>query len=359
MKIKNTLAIPPIQVMKRILYFALIMLQLQSCNTKKQHPEYAKLSGKILNANSKEISIYGMNGYKKSVKLDMQGIFTDTLKLNTKFDQFHLLLEKDTISTPIYIKNGENISLTADATNFKETAQFENDNADYNNFIIEKQRMLSSNKSYKKDWYRLDKSDFKYKTETLKAEFMKALKAYSNIPEDKISTETSYIESLIKRITDKYDEEHNLFKKLKQGTVSPTFEKYENYDGSKTSLSDFTGKYVYIDVWATWCGPCKYQIPFLETLEKNYRDKNITFISISVDDQKDKNKWRKMIEDKHMSGTQIIAPDKFESNFIKAYGVNAIPRFILIDPKGKVVDYNAPRPSNKEKIQALLSSLDL
>lgn len=79
-------------------------------------------------------------------------------------------------------------------------------------------------------------------------------------------------------------------KALAKGNPSPGFTDYENYAGGTTSLDDLKGKYVYIDVWATWCGPCKAEIPFLKEVEEEYRDKNIEFVSISIDQDKDRDK---------------------------------------------------------------------
>ncbi|WP_346880929.1 TlpA disulfide reductase family protein [uncultured Algibacter sp.] len=129
------------------------------------------------------------------------------------------------------------------------------------------------------------------------------------------------------------------------GSISPKFENYENYKGGKTSLDDFKGQYVFIDVWATWCTPCKAEIPFLEKLEKKYHNKNITFVSISVDAQKDYDKWKRMIKDKNMAGIQLFADKDFDSEFIKAYNIFAIPRFILIDSEGKIINSESPKPS--------------
>ena len=61
-----------------------------------------------------------------------------------------------------------------------------------------------------------------------------------------------------------------------------------------------------MDIWATWCGPCKYQIPYLEEIVKAYKGKNIAFVSISIDAQKDKEKWKNMIQEKHMGGVQLL-----------------------------------------------------
>ena len=107
---------------------------------------------------------------------------------------------------------------------------------------------------------------------------------------------------------------------------------------------------------ATWCGPCKYQIPYLEEIAKEYKDKNIVFVSISSDAQKDKEKWKAMIQEKHMGGVQLLSPNAGDIDFMKGYYIKGIPRFIFLDPKGNIIDYDAPRPSEKEKINRLFTS---
>ncbi len=139
-------------------------------------------------------------------------------------------------------------------------------------------------------------------------------------------------------------------KKLDVGQPSAKFN-YENYAGGTTSLDDLKGKYVYIDVWATWCGPCKSQIPFLQKVEKQYHGKNIHFVSISVDKQQNKEKWRKMIANKKLGGIQLITDNDFSTPFISSYKITGIPQFILLDPEGNIVKANAPRPSNKKLIE--------
>ncbi len=137
--------------------------------------------------------------------------------------------------------------------------------------------------------------------------------------------------------------------------ASPKFTNYENYDGSKTSLSDLKGKYVYVDVWATWCPPCRAEIPHLQKLEKKYHNRNIAFVSISLDKESDKVKWKKMIKDKKMSGIQLFAGK--DQTFTKGYGIRGIPRFILIDPQGNIANANAPRPSNVVAIDKLFAKI--
>ncbi|PKV52705.1 thiol-disulfide isomerase/thioredoxin [Aquimarina sp. MAR_2010_214] len=146
----------------------------------------------------------------------------------------------------------------------------------------------------------------------------------------------------------------NKFEKIKvlvKGNQSPVFNDYENYKGGTTSLSDLKGKYVYIDVWATWCGPCKAEIPHLKKIEKQYHNKNIEFVSISIDKKPQHDTWKTMVKEKELGGVQLFADNDWRSQFIVDYGIRGIPRFILIDPEGKIVSASAPRPSDSELIE--------
>lgn len=139
------------------------------------------------------------------------------------------------------------------------------------------------------------------------------------------------------------------------GMTAPMFS-YTDISDKTIALENLKGKYVYIDVWATWCGPCKAEIPYLQKLEAEYKNKNIQFVSISVDEQKDKNKWKDYIIKNKLGGFQVITDSAFESLFIKKMNIYAIPRFILIDPNGKIVANNADKPSSNE-IKILLNKL--
>lgn len=150
----------------------------------------------------------------------------------------------------------------------------------------------------------------------------------------------------------KIEELYSAFQKLKKGELSPTFE-YENHAGGTTKTEDLAGKYVYVDVWATWCGPCIGEIPSLKKVEKQYHGKNIEFVSISIDNKPDYDKWKKMVNDKELGGVQLMADNAWQSKFVQDYKINGIPRFILIDPEGKIVSADAPRPSDKKLIETL------
>lgn len=161
-----------------------------------------------------------------------------------------------------------------------------------------------------------------------------------------------------KKNNDLIAEKYNKLTAVAIGRPSPKFFNYENYAGGTTSLDDLKGKYVYVDVWATWCGPCKREIPFLKEVEQKYHDKNIEFVSISIDKASDHDKWKAMVADKALGGIQLFADNDWKSSFVTDYQIQGIPRFILIDEEGKIVNTNAPRPSSPALVE-LFTTLNI
>lgn len=141
------------------------------------------------------------------------------------------------------------------------------------------------------------------------------------------------------------DVQYSNYAKLKLDPSALDFS-YKTIDDQVVTLKGLRGKYVYIDLWATWCMPCKAEIPALQKLEREYHDKNIHFVSISVDKPGDKQAWINYVKENQLTGIQIRADKDFSSEFIQAFQVNSIPRFILIAPDGKIISANADRPSN-------------
>ena len=135
------------------------------------------------------------------------------------------------------------------------------------------------------------------------------------------------------------------YKNMTSSAMAPDFV-YNDVAGKQVSLKSLRGKYVYIDVWATWCGPCKAEIPFLTKIEEEYKNKNIHFVSLSVDRMADKTKWQAYVKEHKLQGIQVMADKDFSSEFVKKFNINSIPRFILIDPKGKIISGDAKRPSD-------------
>ena len=149
------------------------------------------------------------------------------------------------------------------------------------------------------------------------------------------------------RMKDKLTQRFHSAKTTKAGHASVDFN-YENYEGGMTSLSDLKGKVLYIDVWATWCGPCIKEFPFLKKLIEDYKDKDIEFVSISIDSKNQYDKWRKMVAEKNIGGLQLYDAEGLSSSFMRAFSVGLIPRFMMLDAEGKIITARAPRPSSKE-----------
>ena len=123
--------------------------------------------------------------------------------------------------------------------------------------------------------------------------------------------------------------------------------------GKIVSMKDFKGKVVLIDVWATWCGPCKAQFPFLKEIEHEYaNNEDLVFVGISLDKLEVKQKWIDMIQKEKLGGIQLL--DDFGKSFGRKYGITAIPRFMLIDRQGRWIEIRCPRPEAKEDLRRYL-----
>ncbi len=166
---------------------------------------------------------------------------------------------------------------------------------------------------------------------------------------------TKYYTGKDEQLKEEIYDDYLRFTKLKTGTLSPAFYNYPNFNGGKNSLSDFKGKYIFIDIWATWCLNCWNEWPYLKKLEEEYKDRNIIFLSLSLD--RLESEWRDAIKKKNLSGVQLLANGK--DNFFKEYVIKGIPRYIFIDTEGKIIDYNAPRPSKTETLMALFKNAGL
>jgi thiol-disulfide isomerase/thioredoxin len=122
-------------------------------------------------------------------------------------------------------------------------------------------------------------------------------------------------------------------------------------DGMKTHLSNLKGKVIYIDIWATWCGPCMAEMPHLEKLKEKYKgNQDIVIVSLSIDDT-DKI-WLKNLEKRKPGGTQW----RIERSKLSDYNVTSIPRCIVIDKNFDIVSLNAPNPSDAS-ISKMLETL--
>lgn len=149
-----------------------------------------------------------------------------------------------------------------------------------------------------------------------------------------------------------FDAKCDKWDRKKPGKMSPDFSA-QDIDGKLHSLAEFRGKYVYIDVWATWCRPCMMEVPYLMELEKKFEGREIAFVGLSVD--ADKGKWEEKVRSGEMPGIQLYLGG--DSDFATAYGIRSIPRFIMLDKEGRIINPEMTRPSS-ENTEKFLSELE-
>lgn len=143
-------------------------------------------------------------------------------------------------------------------------------------------------------------------------------------------------------------------KSLSAGNPAPDFTLQSN-KGKMVSLSDFKGKVVYLDFWASWCGPCMYEVPFANKLMERFKGKDVVFLYVSLDE--DLKVWEKTVREKEMGGVHLFAPG-FENEVAKKYDVSAIPVHYIIDKSGKIFDNRPPRPSDEKLAQEIVRALN-
>ena len=121
------------------------------------------------------------------------------------------------------------------------------------------------------------------------------------------------------------------------GKIAPDFTQNDTV-GTAVSLSDFRGKYVLLDFWASWCGPCRHENPFVVSAFEKYKDKNFTILGVSLDESKED--WLKAIHDDKLAWTQVSDLKGWKNDASTLYGVRGIPANFLLDPDGKIIDKN-------------------
>ena len=131
--------------------------------------------------------------------------------------------------------------------------------------------------------------------------------------------------------------------------LAPDFEMMTP-EGKMVRFSEVWGKVIYLDIWSTWCGPCCKEIPYVAKLAEHYKDnENIEFISISLD--RNLKDWQNFLQKHDTSWKQFVIPDKQRDTFLKLYGINGIPRFMMFSKEGRIIDIHAPRPSSEKIIE--------
>jgi len=160
------------------------------------------------------------------------------------------------------------------------------------------------------------------------------------------------------RINTKEVADKNGNDKSKEAASSMNYPKLKDINGKYFTLSDFKGKVVYIDFWASWCGPCRGEMPYSKKLHEMFDSKqlkNLVFLYISIDG--DEAAWKKAVEQIGNEGKFGISPGNWNSEIAGFFQINSIPRYMLMDKNGKIVDFNAKRPSTGQALYEDISKL--
>ncbi|MBR5829534.1 MAG: TlpA family protein disulfide reductase, partial [Bacteroidaceae bacterium] len=146
---------------------------------------------------------------------------------------------------------------------------------------------------------------------------------------------------------------------LKEGSEAPDVTGFTP-DGNELSLSDFRGKYVFIDIWASWCAPCRREIPFLkEALAYSENSNNLVVLSYSIDNDRDA--WVNCIEKSqlvHRNWVHISTLKGWNSDGVKLLNVKGVPHTVLIDPNGNVVEFGLRGEEMVKKLKSIVDGAE-
>jgi peroxiredoxin len=146
-------------------------------------------------------------------------------------------------------------------------------------------------------------------------------------------------------------------KSVALGEMAPLFTEADTA-GKMVSLQSFRGKYVLIDFWASWCGPCRHENPNVVRAYNHYKDKNFTILGVSLDKSNGKQKWLDAIHKDHLTWTQVSDLQFWKSKDADLYVVRGIPANFLVDPNGKIIAKNLHGFDLEDKLAELFGKAE-
>ena len=129
----------------------------------------------------------------------------------------------------------------------------------------------------------------------------------------------------------------------KPGTVEAPL---DDLQGQSVSLSDFRGQAVFLDFWASWCGPCIEALPYLEEIKQRTRDQKVVFLNISLGSA---DEWHQAVDEHGLTGVHVHAPGGWQAAVAQLYQIRSIPSYFLVGPDGRI-DGRVDHVFNVEKV---------
>ena len=290
----------------------------------------AKFTAIIKNSKSDSLVLTADN-FRQVVKASKPGEFSAVVTLGTNKG---FILQSDKNKAFLFLKEGFDVTMRADAENFEKTIYFTGTGNKDNNFaalVLKSTNALSAV---------LDKDITREEANNVVLGFRDKLYDYGNDAEIDKELYKELTKSLAADV-ERFNKQARIYienGKFK-GKPSPSFS-YENFKGGNTKLEDFKGKYVFIATSDPNCDYCPKDI--LGKLTQKYKDKNIAFINIAL--SSDHDAWKKHVKDNNLTGVQLFGKEGSNATFIEFYKIEGV-HYILLDPQGDIIDVDAWRPS--------------
>ena len=294
--------------------------------TYKNSPESSFLAYKLISAEEKDF--YGESLYladEVSYKLELEKYKTNLMQRLDRFENG-------------YFKKTEEKSINASIERYLKRKKSFSDRTQEERLYLWETSKLSKEYNFYDLLSTLNNAEFDENLIEYEKKMKSALEPLKKLND--YEKELGKIAKIVASWRERKDDYDNM---PNDGDMSIDFS-YPNIAGEMISLSSFRGRLVYVDVWATWCGPCIAELPSLERLQKDYENMDIVFLSVSVDT--DKEAWEKMLNEDQLDGVQLWADGW--SQITKSYAIFGIPRFMLVDRSGELIAVDAPRPSSNE-----------
>jgi peroxiredoxin len=338
--------------------------------------EPTSIKGQVQNPQEGLVIIYQINQNQKfpldTLNVGSEGKFETELSVaNTGFYiiNFYEQQEKMLVLNP-----GDNIEITADGSEAEGFFEVKNspDTELLNEYLVLDQQ-LSMQMGLQRQKY-MDAED-KAKAEQVYNDFVQEaiakIKAFIDKTDNSIvavfpasqlnmDNDLEYIKALADKLYDKYPNEgmvSNLKNKVDAvkntavGQMAPDIA-LNNLEGQEVSLSSLRGKYVLIDFWASWCGPCRQENPNVVRMYNKYKDKGFEIYGVSLD--RDEAAWQRAIEKDGLSWVHVSDLNFWNSEVVPLYNIEGIPMTVLIDKEGKIIAKNLRGPSLEAKLAEIL-----
>ncbi|MBA3663310.1 MAG: AhpC/TSA family protein [Bacteroidetes bacterium] len=371
-------------MIKKLLTFSLGLLFLSSFSQQKSKPFSFKIDGSIRNFTGKKIYVH--HKWEEKDYSDSANIVNGKFSFNLKSIDPNMYW----FTTTNNINAQPNLIFFADASNVKasligdsiynskvEAGQTQKDYLEYrtviNNFVAQQQKLQTDYNAatQSNDYNALNAIRAEYGS--LNTQFISGLKNFvkmhpksavsgfiiyndmnnPNIPYEDVLEALSYVDKSIEET--KFIKLANKRVESVKGTMVgyPATNFSQNTpDGKPLKLSDFKGKYVLVDFWASWCGPCRQENPNVVAAFSKYKDKGFTILGVSFDSNKDK--WVEAIQKDNLTWSHVSDLKGWGNEVGKMYSITSIPQNILVGKDGKIIAKNLRGAALEEKLAEII-----